>query len=548
MSSTFFGFNISLTGLMTSQRQLYVTSHNTANVNTPGYTRQRADVVQTSPQYVAGVGVVGTGVTTETITQIRDEFLDHQYRGEFSKLGTASGEADVLTNIEAIFNEPSESGIRTVTDEFFSALQELSKNADSLTTRALVRQKGIALTKNLQSLSSSITKLQSDVNFQIQTSVNKINQIGENIAALNDQIKTFEMDGKSVANDLRDQRNLLLDELSGYVDIDYFEDSEERLYVNINGQSLVSHNRSQSISMDVRESKDNYEDAELMVDLAWENGSTFNPTGGSVRGLLDMRDGDGGESKGIPYYQSKLNEFTDTITESLNAIHKVGFGLDESTGNNMFTIDGMSTSEYEIYLREKGLNGGPGIEVTSAILNGTSDDKTEEENEAIIKANKSQVLKDMGYENKSIKLMSDGSYIVTDRMSAARVTISKDVDEDLDKFASAKSLEGLSGDGSNALKMNKLRHDQSLYEWGSPDDFMKSLIANLGVDSQSSQRDVTNQEVLTNKVQYDRLAISSVSMDEEMSNMVKFQSSYNANAKMLTTMDEMIQTLIGLKR
>lgn len=548
MSSTFFGFNISLTGLMTSQRQLYVTSHNTANVNTPGYTRQRADVVQTSPQYVAGVGVVGTGVTTETITQLRNEFLDYQYRGEYSKLGTAAGEADVLTNIEAIFNEPSESGIRTVTDEFFSALQELNKNADSLTTRALVRQKGIALTKNLQSLSSSLTKLQSDVNFQIQTNVDKINQIGENIASLNDQIKAFEMDGKSVANDLRDQRNLLLDELSGYVEIDYFEDSEERLYVNINGQSLVSHNRSQKISAEARSSRENYEDAELMVDLSWENGSTFNPTGGKVKGLLDMRDGEDGAAKGIPYYQQKLNEFTDTLTESLNAIQKTGYGLDKSTGNNMFTIDGMSTVEYETYLKNKGLNGGPGVDVTAATLNGTSDDKTEEENEAIIKANKAQILKDMGYENKSIKLMSDGTYLVTDRMSAARVTLAKDVDDDLDKFAAAKSLEGLSGEGTNALKMNKIRHDQSLYEWGSPDDFMKSLISNLGVDSQSSQRNVSNQEVLANKVQYDRLAISSVSMDEEMSNMVKFQSSYNANAKMLTTMDEMIQTLIGLKR
>lgn len=185
MGSSFFGFNIATSGLFSSQRALNVTAHNIANANTPGYARQRLQVESSRPDTLpSGQGMLGTGVDSLPVVQIRDEFLDKKVRDESTTQGEWGVREDVLEMVERIFNEPSDSGITSVIDDYFASLQELSKTPENLTTRALVRQRGIALAENLRFTSSSLREYQEQLDFDLETTVTQVNGLAEQIADL----------------------------------------------------------------------------------------------------------------------------------------------------------------------------------------------------------------------------------------------------------------------------------------------------------------------------------------------------------------------------
>jgi len=548
MGSTFTGFGIATSGLFVSQRAMSVTAHNIANANTEGFSRQRLDMTASRPEMLPGTqGTLGTGVDSNAVKQIRDEFLDFKLRGETTLSGEWSQKQGVLQDIEAVLNEPSDSGISTVVDQFYSALQELSKNPESLTTRALVRQRGIAFAKTMNQMSTSLQKMQSDLDFELESVTSEINGYAQQIAILNRTIYAQEIDGTK-ANDIRDQRNTLLDKLSELTSINYYEDDKGRFYVTVAGNPIVAHYEYDQIKLTERTdaNKLNPDDALKLNDLSWESGSTFSGKGGKLQGLIDMRDNISGSDKGIPYYIDKLNEFTDTLASELNRIHSTGYGLKGLTSIGFFTVNGQSTAEFEQALKTTGLNGGPGLDVTSDVNAGTSASLTEEENQKIILQNIGKILdNNPAYANKSIKYISTGQYLLTDRIRATDITISDDVDSDLSNIAASKTLAGLPGNGANALTLAASRSNVYLYKWGSPDDFVKSLISNLAVDTQEAIRATSNQETLIGQVENKRQSIMGVSMDEEMSEMLKFQHSYNASARMITTIDGMLDTLIN---
>lgn len=546
MSSTFSGFNIARSGLFVSQRALNVTSHNIANANTPGFSRQVLDMKASRPEFLAASnGALGTGVDSESVKQIRDEFLDFKYRGQLSIQGEWGFKEDIMSSLETVFNEPSDSGISSFIDQFFQSIQELNKNPESLTTRSLVRQRAIALAKNINQMQSSMEKLQSDVDFQLQTVAKDVNGYAQQIAELNKIIYISELDG-SKANDIRDQRNNILDKLSELVSIDYYEDDKGRFSVLVNGQALVSHYEYDQIKLTPRIAKNNDEDALKLNDISWASGGTFKTIGGKIKGILDMRDGISGAEKGIPYYMDKLTQFADVFVNELNRIHMQGFDLNGEQGAMLFTKNGMSTADYENEIRLGGLDGGAAIDVTAEVMNGVLPTMTEEEKTNMMLTNMDNIItNNPSFANKSIKYLSDGSFVVADRISAKELSISSDVANDLDKIAASELQEGTPGDGNNALKMINMRSNTYLYTWGSPDDYVKSLVANLGVDAAEAIRINDNQAALTDQVDYKRQSIMGVSLDEEMSNMVMFQHSYNASARMITTIDEMLDKIIN---
>ncbi|WP_432662663.1 flagellar hook-associated protein FlgK [Wukongibacter baidiensis] len=470
--STFFGFNIARSGIFASQRAMNITSHNIANANTPGYTRQRLDMEQSSPMYLpGGQGMLGAGVDTEGISQLRSEFLDLKLRNELTGYGEWETKSETLATIGTILNEPSDSGIQTVFNDFFSSLQELVDTPESLTTRALVRESAVAFTTRINGMVNQFEDLQSNMDFEVRATVDQINGYGEQIASLNEAIHKAELDG-SKANDLRDQRNLLVDKLSELTDINYYEDAENRFYVLMNGKPLVSHIENSELAYVQRTTKlhDPY-DANGLHDVQWADGSTFNPTGGKIKGLTDMINNDSGNDKGIPYYVKQLNDFTRTLADEMNRVHRLGFDLDGNAGGDFFTFDPTNP--------------------------------------------------------------------------AKSISISAAIEGDLNKIAASETVGGVPGDGGNALAMADVRHNSGLFAWGSPEDFLNSLISNLGVDGQEANRMVENQEVMLNQIETNRQSISGVSMDEEMTNMIQFQHSFNANSRMITTIDEMIETIIN---
>jgi len=494
--STFFGFNIARSGLFTAQKALSVVSHNIANAETPGYSRQRVEQRASNPMALSGgKGMLGTGVDSTAITQIRNEFLDIKMRNENTVYGQWKSRYESLSEIEAIMNEPSESGIRRVMDDFFSSIQELSKDPSSLTTRAVVRERGIAMANTLNHMHSQFEKMVRDTDFEVKTTVDQINTYANDISKLNEQICKAEMDGNK-ANDLRDQRNLLMDKLSELVNLEVKEltDGKDinlsgKLILSINGQPLVSHDKAYKLTVDTKDKHGVLENIEV-GQLQWELGRNADGTPitgskidssilkGKLKAQLDMRDNIDGDNKGIPYYIDKLNEFTNTFATKFNDIHKEGYGLQDGSHGNLF------------------------------------------------------------FESKD-----------SEPITAANIKISSDIEADLDNIAAAKfgdaNDKGLAGDASNMVDLAQIRYDHDMFAWGSPDDFVKSLVSNLGVDAQTAKRMSENQEVLVSQIDLQRQSISGVSLDEEMTNMVKFQHAYNAAARMITTVDEMIDVIVN---
>lgn len=315
MPSQFFGLNIAYTGLLASNAALNATSNNIANVQTAGYSRQTviqqaASALQTFQTY----GCAGAGVETLAIERIRDEFYDTKYWNNSTKLGQYSIQSYYMEQVETYFDDNGKNaGFKTVFNQLMiSGLEELLKNPDSSTTKSQFIGYAGDLTEYFNGLAGNMEAMQKDVNQELKLKIDEINSIAGEIATLNKQINTIEQTGVT-ANELRDRRALLLDQLSGIVDVEVtespimdtnnnFNTGANRFVVKIaGGQTLVDTNEYNSLECVARESyeKVNQTDIDGLYDVYWENGQKFNlynsAMGGSLQGLVQMRDGNNGE-------------------------------------------------------------------------------------------------------------------------------------------------------------------------------------------------------------------------------------------------------------
>lgn len=541
MRQSFFGFNVALSGLYTAQRNLETVSHNITNATTPGYSRQQT--VQSASRPIAvmdGTGMVGTGSEVKSVQRIRDEYLDFKYWSENISMGEWSKKAELLSEIQTTFNEPSSSGFVTIMNEFFNAFQELSKDPSSASVRALVREKGVTMAKYFNNTSIHFEKLQEDVNDMVKISVDKINSLSTQIQKLNKQIYDFELTGNT-ANDLRDSRTVLVDELSKMINIQANEivygklpDGKDDIHfqITVGGKPLIDHFDSYKLKAEQRKTKFNPEDAENLYEVSWEDGNKLNLTGGELKGLIDVRDGkdgalrtDGTKSpiyKGIAYYQSKLNEFVRTFAMAFNE----GYAMDS-----------------------KGiLQNGPG----HANGYGYDPDKTGPTTSSTgirfftMFGNSDVPVSSTTFLNGAMEVGTDISQIVAryQNITAKNFTVSSDVMNNTDTIATSNKA----GENGNITVLNDLlalRSNDNMFFEGAPEDFMKSLVSGMGIDAQQAIRFTSIQKTIVQQVDNRRMSVSGVEMNEEMTNMVKFQQAYNSAAKMINTMSEIYDTLIN---
>lgn len=560
MRSSFFGFNVALTGLYTAQRNLDTVNHNISNATTAGYSRQLG--VQQASRAMAlydGTGMVGTGSEVLSVERIRDEYLDYKYWSENTSSGEWNVKKDMLAEIEKAFNEPStnDSGFNKVMDDFYSSMEDLSKNPSDLSARRVVINRGVSLAKYLNNVATQFEKIQSDANDAIRLEVDEINSIAVQIQSLNKQIYTLEADGNT-ANDLRDKRGALVDKLSGMVDIETNEvvvgqllngRDNKHFIVTINGKALVDHFNISKLKVEQRNVKNNEVDIDNLYEISWADGNNLTVNSGELRGYLDIRDGNGDPSnnpekmyeyKGIPYYIDKINEFArklalavnEGISEGVAADgvtpiytknsdypgHANGYGLTKPgtttapTGIRFFTLVGWSDS----YNKTKELDSNEFI--NDSILNG-------------LDASNSTNATGLRYQDITAKNFSVSGDLLNQQYAEYNLAASEST--------------GLPEDNSNLLKVLDMRHNSHLFEEGTPEDYMKSLIASMGIDSQQAVLVSQTQETITKQIENRRQSVSGVSLDEEMSNLIKYQHAYNAAAKMITTMAEIYDTLIN---
>src|SRR6185436_14094790 len=217
--STFMGLETTLRGILAQQLALDVTGHNIANANTVGYSRQRASLVATDPYTVPGVtrppqaGQLGTGVDVDQYERVRDAFVDIQLRAQTMLNGANQATQDGLQQVEQAFNEPSDSGLNSLLAKYWSAWQDVSNNPENLATRQALAAAASSLAGGFNQVAQQLSTLQSQTATNVTYTINDVNSIGTQIAALNDAVAKSTVTGDH-PNDLLDQRDLLIDKLS----------------------------------------------------------------------------------------------------------------------------------------------------------------------------------------------------------------------------------------------------------------------------------------------------------------------------------------------
>jgi len=480
VSSTFGSFNIATSGLFASQRSLDIVNHNIANSNTEGYSKQKIKQKAEQAMYGDARGVIGTGVNTYDIYRIKSEYLDNKYWGQNKTYNEWKVKEAGMGELEALFNEPSNTGIRKVMDELFASLEELSKKPGDSTNRVAVVEKANTLAITINRNGNELVNNIRDTNFNIKSNVQEVNSIAKQLTALNKQIFNFELSGNK-ANDLRDQRSVLIDNLSGIINIDVSEYKDMtgngKMVVRIGGVTLVDHDMSNEIAMvdnDVPGVTDM--GGGKLTTLTWKDlgNQPVNIQGGTLKGLLDLRDGDGQGSnyRGLMFYLNNMNEFARDFSNEFNNQHKNGVDYYGNIGGDFF-------------------------------------DSTEPVNCLNLKV--------------STKVFGDSNLI-----------------------AASTSANGQSNNINTALLID-FRKQTNLFisVKGTPDDFIKSFISALAVDSSQAERMMENNSLMVGQTNNSRLSESGVSLDEEMTDLVKFQTTYNASARMITTLDAILDTMVN---
>lgn len=317
MPSQFFGLNIAYTGLLANNAALNTTSNNIANVQTEGYSRQQVNQQAASAlQIFQTYGCAGAGVETLSIERIRDEFYDGRFWDNNAKVGEFSQKQYYMTQLETYFDDNGKNaGFKTIFDQLMiTGLQELMKTPNDATAKSQFVGYAGALVEYFNGLAGNLEKLQKDVNQEIKLKVDEINSLAGEIATLNKQINTIELTGVK-ANELRDRRALLIDQLSEIVDVDVKEipitdtnnpDREtgaNRFIIKVaGGQILVDDSDYNGLECVARENyeKVNQTDIDGLYEIYWSNGQKFNlynaAMGGALKGLVEMRDGNNSEN------------------------------------------------------------------------------------------------------------------------------------------------------------------------------------------------------------------------------------------------------------
>lgn len=303
--NTFFGLDIGKSGLYTAHSGLNTTAHNIANVETEGFTRQVIEQRAGNALRVFGRhGMVGSGVDVASITQKRSEYYDEKYRNNNSIYGGYATKSNYMSQLQSYLNEIQLQGFTTTFDSMYDTIQELEKDPANLTVRTQVTNVAQSFCEYFNSLFTNLQAVQKDCNFEIKNQVDRVNALAAEIASLTKQINTMEIGGTN-ANDLRDARNLMVDELSTIINVSVEEVSYgpiglKSYTLKVDGQTLVDNYETHQLGVKPREYRKNQTDADGLYDIVWDNGQQFNPyaytQSGSIKALFEVRDGNNSDN------------------------------------------------------------------------------------------------------------------------------------------------------------------------------------------------------------------------------------------------------------
>ncbi|MBP1890040.1 flagellar hook-associated protein 1 FlgK [Clostridium moniliforme] len=415
-------------GMIASKTAIQTTSHNISNLNTPGYTRQRVEQTTSRPYTSIGYnshhgpGQLGTGVTVNDVTRIRNSFYDFQFRSESHKYGEVNIKSDYYRNMENIFDEPSKNSISASINDFFNSLNELSKDPNSVGAKNVAIEKAKFLSNNINSVNSKLETLNEQLNSQTESIVSDINNKILQIKELDKNIKLIQGANKS-PNDLLDQRDNLMDELSFKIDVN--DDSVKAVF-----------------DVEGKDAKVQANDLEVLKSKIKEKSLS-----GELSGTKAMK-------AEIEKYQNKLRTLSNAITANINNVYK---------GKENIFVAGKN---------------GKLIDVNPNIIKDVSK----------LEMTSSKALELYDIQNKKVNI-----------------------------------------DGEDITVGN----------------YYNGTIQELGQSSQIAKKQEFNNSKLLHSIDKSRMSISGVSMDEEIVNLVQLQHAYNASAKVISTIDSLLNVVVN---
>ncbi len=541
MRSSFAGFTTAQLAMRASQKALDVTGQNIANINTKGYTRQRLDLISFSTgrgvsKYESSLNVkVGSGVLTTGLSQIRDPFLDIRYRNEVANVGTQDQKLAVLKDIEIVFDEVTKNGIQNQISDISNMLQKLSSEVGNSEFDNLVKSSSDVLTKMFNEYAKQLENIRTEHETNLDIDVTNINDIIGNIHRLNETIKVNQIHGNA-ALELQDQRNSLIDELSGYMKIDVKyrieqitdQVSVEVPVISLVGKSgkipLIDGNYKTELSA-LKEGDTGYVEGKKNIVITMPDivtapvppatDPTLTPqapknvteevTAGTLKGILDMlnKSGEfdpGSETvRGIGYYQKSLDLLASKFADSFNMANRAPMFNDDGTpqldgdGNPMFLGKDLFSSS------EKDADGNP-MPITAKNIS------------------------------------------ISEAWNSGVIGIT----------ASVKPGSPL-GSNDNVLNMISILSEKMEYKTqdgkllfnGSFQEMFTNTGSMLALDIKSTTALLDNYMTISDEVANMRDNVSAVSLDEEGMNILHYQKSYNAAARLMTALDEALNTVIN---
>ncbi len=462
----FSGLNTALSGLLAHRRAIDVTGRNIANVNTEGYSRREVTLTSLGAHIPAslfsrnGTGV--NGVDVESVSRIRDEFLETRARTELGNQGSTSRSAQILGRVEGTFPEPSNDGIAAQLAAFWGAWDDAANNPSSIPARTAVLEQANSLASTFHKAASDLIDQHNDVATQLSVKVAEANSTIASIAELNGQIRVATVGGGD-PSDLQDQRDVLIDKLTAMVGCAAHPGDDNQVTVTLGGMDIIKADKTETITMTQAGTLPPPLNTLPLnaASLTWTRGGQPVPSiGGEVGALLS------GANDVIPRYLHGLDTIAANVVSSVNALHLTGHGLDTINDVNLNFFDPTATT-------------------------------------------------------------------------AQSMAVSTDVAGQPSKLALAAAaggaLDATIGHALGAMSASAT----------GPDSVYRSYLGVMGVESQTMQTRATTQDTITTSADTARKSVSGVNLDEEMTQLVASQRAYQASARLMTTIDEMLDTLIN---
>ena len=573
------GLFVGATGLQTSQNSLHTTAHNLSNIETRGYVRQQTlhadmtyNTISTSP--AVSKMQIGLGVEYDIVRQVRDEFLDKSYRRETGRSSFYEVAQETTQEIETLLGEFDGVAFQESIADLWTSVQELAKDPSSSVTKGSFVNTAAQFLERAQAVYNGLSDYQDNLNARIKEYVDRINDLGDEIHALNDKIHKEEL-GEQEANDLRDQRNKALDELSSLVNISYHTNADGAVEVLVEGVELVARDRTFHMDTIVDEGTGFYTpvwpqnmNAEVFIRNE-EIATSFNTDIGQLKSVVLQRGDRRANYTDMSYKTYMAGEYTyeddtktppELVTENLiptskSVVMKVQAELDNMVHSLMTEVNNILTGEKDAI--DDYNNSDPKDE--NLLPRYKADDvdsgKIELPKELFVRLGTSR------YERKTIGGVDYYVYKPEDDLPTHA-----DVD-DLYTIANMKinpdllKTPSLLGDYfiTDQGEVDHAKADELVQAFNtpfsslSPDltteydyrDFYAALVGQVATEGSVYDSIVTAQQVAVHNLSDSRDSIMGVSSNEELTNMIKYQNAYNAASRYITACNDMLENLLS---